>query len=342
MSVIHYDIEYSIVICTYNPDERLLKRCLEAVNNLDTDGITSEVILVDNNSSIPLESLSYVRRYIKKIPSLKTLLVPIQGVNYARMAAISEARGKYIIYFDHDNEPQSNYLQELKKLNTTYPQVGALGPGDVTVDFIDGIEKSIESYARIAFQERHEEAIKFSRVREWQSCYPFGAGLCTYTHLVKEYINLAKKGRFPMPGKGKHLAGVEDRQAVLLCISKGYFAGVSPALQIKQIIPATRANDKYLQQLTYGTAICYDTCIVQVFPEQKDKLKDQIIPELKFFREALKKYLKARWSSDPHKIFDLLEFIGSRAGVYLALNKPVPAAVKKIVTYLKLNQEKHL
>lgn len=337
MSLINYDIDYSIVICTYNPDERLLKRCLHAVYNLDTDGITTEVILVDNNSLIPVESLPYIREYIRKIPFMKALMVAVQGAHYARIAAISEARGKYIIYFDYDSEPKSDYLQELKKLNTKYPQVAALGPGDVTIDFIDGIEKSIESYARIAYREQHEEAIKFSRVREWHACYPLGNGLCTYTFLLKEYISLTRQGKFNLPDrKGKEFTSAEDTQMVLLCISKGYFAGVSPTLQIKHIIPKTRANDKYLQRLAYGTGICYETCLVQVFPKHKNRLKHEIISESKFSRRTLKKFIKARLSSDPHKIFDLVQFIALNAGVYIALHKPVPALIKRIIKYLKL------
>jgi glycosyltransferase involved in cell wall biosynthesis len=337
MPLISYHIDYSIVICTYNPDERLLKRCLNAVYNLDTAGITMELLLADNSSLIPVEGLPYVREYVRKIPSMKTIMVAVQGVNYARIAAVSEAKGKYIIYFDDDNEPASNYLQELKKLNAKYPQVAALGPGDVTVDFIDGIDKSIESYARIAFRERHEETIKFSRVCEWQPCYPFGSGLCTYTVLLKEYINLLRQGKFTMPGrKDKELTSGEDMQMVLLCISKGYFAGVSPTLQIKHIIPKARANDKYLQRLVYGTGICFETSLVQVFPTHKNKLKHEMISQSKFSVQTLKKFIEARLSSDHHKIFDLVQFIALNAGVYLALHKPVPAIVKRIVKYLKL------
>jgi len=336
--LMNYDIDYTMVICTHNPDERLLKRCLHAVYNLDTDGITTEVILVDNNSVVPMESLSMVREYIKKIPSVKTIMVPVQGVNHARIAAIAEARGKYIIYFDYDSEPESSYLQELKKLNAKYPEVAAIGPGDVTIDFIDGVGKSQESYARNAFQERHEEAIKFSSIREWQSCYPLGTGLCIYKFLLKEYVILAKQGKFNMPdGKGKDLSCREDTQMVLLCISKGYFAGVSPDLQIKHIIPETRANDKYLQRLAYGTAVCYETSVLQVFPEHRNKLVHSVISNSKFSRRTLKKFVKARLNPDPHKILELAQFIGLNAGIYLALHKPLPPLVKRIVKYLKLN-----
>ena len=332
-----YDTDYSIVISTYNPDERLLKRCLNAIYNLDTDGITAEVILVDNSSLIPLDGLAFVREFIRKMPSVKIIVVAVQGVNYARMAAVSEAKGKYIIYFDYDNEPESNYLQELKKLNTKYPQVAAIGPGHISVDFIDGIEKSIESYAYMAFQERHEEAIKFSRVCEWDSCYPSGTGLCTSALLLKEYINLTKQGRFTMPGKiGQELCSGEDTQMVMYCISKGYFAGVSPTLLLKHNIPKTRANDKYLQRLVYRAGICYASCLAQVFPKHENKLKQEIISVPKFSVRALKKFIKARWGSDPHKVFDLVQFISLNAGAYLAIHKPVPALIKRIIKQLKL------
>ena len=331
-------VDYSIVICTYNPDERLLKRCLNAVHNLDTTGISTEVILVDNNSQVPVETLSYVRDYLAKIRSMKIMLVVKQGVKYARMAAIEQATGKHIVYFDYDNEPESNYLQALKRLNAQYPQVGALGPGNVVVDFIDGIDKTIESYGRVAFQERHEETIKFAGVPEWQPYYPFGTGLCTFAFLLKEYVQMAKQEKFTMPGrKADQLTSGEDTQMILFCISKGYFAGVSPDLKIKHIIPESRANFKYLQRLAYGTALCYQTCLVQVFPGHKNKLKQQVISESKFSTTALKKYLQARLNSDPVKMFDLIQFISLNAGVYEALAKPVPSPVKKIIKNLKLN-----
>lgn len=338
MTLIKYDIDYSIVICTYDPEERLLKRCLDAVCNLDIDGITTEVILVDNNSTIAVNSLQYVLQFLKKIPFIRTIMVPAQGLKHARIAAIKEARGRHIVFFDSDNEPEKDYLQELKKLNEKFPEVAALGPGDVSVDFIDGIDKKIEDYARIAFQERHEKAIKFSGLREWQSCYPFGTGLCINSFLLKEYVNLSREGRFTMPGRtGNQLTSGDDTQMVLLCISKGYAAGVSPALKIKHIIPETRANYEYLQRLAYGTGLCYETCMVQVFPEYKDELEMKIFSSSKFFRRVLKKYVKVRLNSDPYTIFDLIQFISLNAGAYIALNKPVPASIRQVVKYLKLD-----
>ena len=39
----------SIIICTYNPETAIIKRCLSAVKRLQIIGIEYEVILVENN-----------------------------------------------------------------------------------------------------------------------------------------------------------------------------------------------------------------------------------------------------------------------------------------------------
>jgi hypothetical protein len=143
-----------------------------------------------------------------------------------------------------------------------------------------------------------------------------------------------------MPGRtGNQLASGDDTQMVLLCLSKGYAAGVSPALKIKHIIPEARANYEYLQRLAYGTGLCYETCMVQVFPEYKDELEKKIISRSKFFSRVLKKYVKVRLNSDPHKIFELIQFISLNAGAYIALDKPVPESIKSVIKYLKLDWE---
>ncbi len=337
MSLKKKSIDYSLVISVCNPDERLLKRCLNAIYNLDTTGISTEVILVDNHSGAPVSDLPYVKEFLRKASSFKTIIVPAQGIRNARIGAIKETTGKYIVYFDYDNEPEFDYLQELKKLHTQFPEVGAIGAGDLSVDFIDGIDKKIESYARLAFRERHDTTVKFSGLQEWQSCYPFDAGLCVSSALLKEYASLARDGRFTIPGlNGNQLSVGDDTQMVLLSVNKGYGAGVSPTLKITQTIPAARANYKYLQQYVFSNNFCYENCMSQVFSEYKEKLSHNIISNSKFFRLTINKYFKTIFRPDPDKTFDFIEFISLNAGAYLALNRPVPSPIKMLINYLKL------
>lgn len=330
-------IEYSIVICTYNPDERLLDRCLKAVKNLVSTDTSYEVILVDNNSRIPVKELSCVIDNVVDFENFNLLLVAEQGVGFARMAAIEKAEGEHIIYFDYDNEPKSDYLQELKKLNAQYPNVAVVGPGNVWVDFVDGVDEEIAAYARIAFQEKHQSQFGFSNLKEWQEVYPFGTGMCAKTSILQEYVKEVRAGRYTMPGRtGKKLSGGEDTQMVLHCIKKGFFAGSSPALCLTHMIPSHRANKDYLKKLAYNTSFDYQTCVLQVFPEQRVSIKKSYISGGRFVRKSVKKFLTTMFSSDYTRLFKLARFIGYHEGVYRALNKPVPGLVKLIVRFLKL------
>ena len=329
-------VDYSIIICTYNTDERIMKRCLESVAALDREGITTEVILADNNSLTPAESLGFVRQFFSKIPNMKCILVPQQGVKFARMEAIEKSKGKYIVYIDADNEPESDYLQQLKKLNAQFEQVGAWGPGDITVQFIDNVDKSLESYARTAFQERHESSLKTANLLEWQSCYPFGTGLCILSTVLKEYVVLAKQGKFTSVGhKGKVVSGGEDIQMVMLCIKDGYHAGISPALRLNHLISKEKANKEYLKKLAFGTALSFEPALLQVLPERKSILKERSLSSLVFSAKVAKDLATAK-IGNKRKFFEAIQFIGSQAGAYQALGKPLPGFVKKMITSLKL------
>ncbi len=165
-------IDYSLVICAYNPDNGIFQRCLKAVSQLNRTGITTETIIVDNNSLPPLDGPGLMAAYGASIPGLRIITEQRQGVQYARIAAIKAARGRRLVYFDYDNEPDPAYLQELKKLNDQYPETGAWGPGDVTVEFTGEVNPKLSDYAKRAFQERHEHSLQSAAEKEWQSCYP--------------------------------------------------------------------------------------------------------------------------------------------------------------------------
>jgi len=329
-------IDYSIIICTYNTDERILKRCLESVAALDREGLGTEVILADNNSITPAESLGFVRQTFSKVPNMKGILVSQQGLKHARIEAIEKAKGKYIVFIDADNEPESDYLQQLKKLNAQLEQVGAWGPGNVTAEFMDSIDKSLESYARTAFRERHDTSLKTAGFNEWQPCYPSGTGLCMVSAILKEYVTLAKQGKLTSEGrKGKVLSAGDDLQMVMLGIKNHYHAGVSPDLRLKHLIPKERANKEHLKKLAFGTALWHEPSLLQVFPERKKLIEEKTLSSFAFSSQAAKKLATSKLGS-AKLLFDTADFIGYQSGVYQALNKPLPEMIKKMIKSLKL------
>jgi len=319
------EIDYSVLICTYNPDERLFKRCLNAVNRLSMQDLVIEVIVVDNNSNIPLSSLGYIKQFLKGFPNSQLIVVKEQGLVHARIAGISLAKGSNIIFFDDDNEPDIDYLQELKRLNHDHENVAAWGPGNIAVDFIDGIDGAIEEYAKAAFQYRHEDRTTFANIRSWQDCYPFGTGLCIKATLLKSFNELVRKKIFSMVGRtGDSMGSGEDTQIVLFCVEQGYAAGVSPGLRLMHIIPGKRANFGYLKRLTFGTSVCYSSVIMEVFPDKIQEIKNEIPKRTKLMKLLLKGYYKVLVNPNQEKVLKFINLLAAIKGRYVALDLPVP------------------
>lgn len=331
------NLDYSIVICTYNPDERLLRRCLRAVGNLNVQGLSTEILLIDNNSSVPLNTLPYVQQFLTEMNNLRLITEPAQGLTPARMAGVSAAKGEVIVFFDDDNEPEQNYLQELAFLNREYGHVTAWGPGVIDVEFIDGIDPVIEKFARSTFQERHDSRIEYANTVEWQRCYPFGTGMCVRTEFLKRFEALVSGGSFTMPDRqGNSLSSGGDVQIILTCVKEGKAAGISPGMKLRHIIPGKRANFDYIKRLLYGVYLGGSISRLEVFPEYKEVIIRKLIPASRLSRKVFKKYIKMRFKNKPEKVFDFVMYIAAEAGLYLALGKPVPGIVTGFAKRMKL------
>jgi len=331
------EVNYSIIICTYNPDEVIFRRCLNAVSKLQSNGLKIEVIIVDNNSNIPLLGVDYVSAFISNFQSSKVITVIQQGLNHARIAGILESKGKVILFFDDDNEPKDDYLIALNHLYLNYPQVGVWGPGNIDVDFLSVVEPHLYEVAREAFQERHEQHVTYSNQHSWQSCYPFGTGLSLRKDYCLKYIEGVRAGLFTLSDrKGNELSSGGDTQMIFFVISQGAAAGVSPSLSLTHIVPKKRTTFDYLKRLTYGTSVCYSTCLSEVFPKELHRIKSHLVHPGQFNKKILKKLFLLLFTRDVNKSLSLVSYIGAVYGDYLALKKPVPSLANWALRQLKV------
>ncbi|MBC7566520.1 MAG: glycosyltransferase family 2 protein [Pedobacter sp.] len=331
-----YEVDYSIIICTYNPDRLVFQRCLNAVQKLKSDDLQVEVILVDNNSSIELSEQDYIQAFLKNVPNSRLISVEEQGLSHARRGGILASKGKQVIFFDDDNEPETHYLEAISYLNINYPHVAAWGPGTIDVDFISGINPQLLNEAKQAFQDRHEMQILYSNQRSWQGCYPFGTGLSLRKDYCLEYIDEVDAGHFTLSGrKENELSSGEDTQMIFFVISKGAAAGVAPSLSVTHIVPQKRTNAAYLKRLTYGTSVCYSTCILEVFPDELNRINTHLVSPGKFRNKVLKKMFGLLFTRKIRKSLALIKYIGAVSGDYIALKRPVPAISNWALKILK-------
>lgn len=103
------NLEFSIVIPTYNRPERL-QQCLMSIGVLDYPRDRFEVIVVDDGSQMSLEPV--VDRFESQF-SLRLMRQSNAGPASARNAGAAVAQGHYLVFTDDDCQPAKDWLTAL-------------------------------------------------------------------------------------------------------------------------------------------------------------------------------------------------------------------------------------
>lgn len=104
--------DFSIVVPTYNrPDE--LAHCLKVLSALDYPKDRFEVIVVDDGSDEPAESV--VARWSDKL-RIQCLRQGNGGPGVARNTGVQAAMGRFIAFTDDDCDPKPDWLTQLRKV----------------------------------------------------------------------------------------------------------------------------------------------------------------------------------------------------------------------------------
>ena len=90
----------SIVIPVYNTPCDVLLRCFESLGSLQD--IAYEVLLIDDGSQAPVGQ--FCKEYVKDHPDFRYFYQCNGGVSSARNHGIREAKGKYLMFVDADDE----------------------------------------------------------------------------------------------------------------------------------------------------------------------------------------------------------------------------------------------
>lgn len=278
----------SIITCSYNPDERLLTRLLEAVQNLQIpDGYEMEYILVDNNSATPLHTVeSYASFFRKHTAWARMISEKKPGATHGRVTAYLQSKGDIIVNFDDDNEPQADYLIQIVALRNQYPEVGVWGPGDVTVEFVGTPEAWTQKYALDKLQELHLKEVAISKDFLHFEEIPFGTGMILERRVMESYKDIyeeAERAQVVAEGrKGKSLLCSEDIQMVYMASRHDLAAGRAPQLKLKHLINEYKSNFDYIKRLYYGCSLGGFQVIAQSYPDQKMEAANPLTDTLHF------------------------------------------------------------
>jgi glycosyltransferase involved in cell wall biosynthesis len=102
----------SVVVCTYNRADSLVKTLESVVSQSLPQGIDWEILVIDNNSSD--ETRRVAEDFCLQHPHrVRYLFEPQQGVSHARNAGVRGARGEIVAFIDDDETADAQWLLNL-------------------------------------------------------------------------------------------------------------------------------------------------------------------------------------------------------------------------------------
>ena len=119
-SIIYYSMHLSIVIPAFN-EERLIARCLQSIAaslvENSTPAFTSEIIVVDNNSTDNTANLA-------RQAGAQVIFEPINQIGRARNTGAAVATGEWLLFVDADSVLNPELLADILRLIEDGKSVG--------------------------------------------------------------------------------------------------------------------------------------------------------------------------------------------------------------------------
>jgi len=111
----------SIIIPAYN-EENYIFPCLKSIVEQDFPKKSYEIIVINNNSS------DKTKEIIKNnFPKVRIVDEPKQGLVFARIRGVSEAKSKIIAFTDADTEVSPKWLKTIYTTYQKYPDIAGIG-----------------------------------------------------------------------------------------------------------------------------------------------------------------------------------------------------------------------
>ena len=244
----------SVIICTHNPRLPLLKWAIDSIKTQTLDPAHFEVIVVDNNSSPPLDEAALdpggldFRVIVQKRP----------GLTYARVAGIAAARADLLVFVDDDNHLDARYVANAISIADAEPQIGVFG----------GISEAALDRRLPRWKERLIEHLGVrnygpapitSFEDRWGKWDPIGAGMVARRDVARRFAafvaehddagGLGRRGTSLMSGEDTLLARCGNRL--------GYACSYQPSLSLKHDMSGGRLRLRTLTRTLEGHGRSY-------------------------------------------------------------------------------------
>jgi glycosyltransferase involved in cell wall biosynthesis len=255
-------MDFTVAIPTYNGASRLPELLERLKNQLYTENISWEIIVVDNNSTDHTAKViqSYQKNWQCPYP-LKYCFEEKQGAAYARKRAVLEAKGRLIGFLDDDNYPVSNWVAAAYAFGQKYPQAGAYGSQIHPEWEVEPPSNFCRIAPFLAITERGNVPLLYEKHKK---LLPPSAGLVVRKEAWLENVpsQVILTGRVT----GNMLTS-EDLEMLSYIQKAGWEIWYNPNMEISHRIPSLRLQKEYLIPFFRGIGLSrYVTRMVIIKP----------------------------------------------------------------------------
>ncbi len=234
-------IDFTVVIPTYNSENRISLVLDKLKQQHFTKNIGWEILVIDNNSKD--NTAQIIKNYQENWHyeyKLKYFKEEKQGAGFARQRGIQEANSPLVGFLDDDNIPSANWVQSAYDFAQQHPQGGAFASlitGEFEVQPPPNFER-IKPF--LALTDRGNQPLLYNPALKY---LPPSAGLVVRKKAWLESVpeKCILTGRV----EGSMLTS-EDLEVLGYIQSKGWEIWYNPAMKITHKIPAHRLKREYL------------------------------------------------------------------------------------------------
>lgn len=234
-------IDFTVVIPTYNSETRIGLVLEKLAQQVLTETITWEILVIDNNSTD--NTAKAIKKYQENWQpksKLKYFREEKQGAAFARQRGIQESNAPLIGFLDDDNIPESNWVQEAYNFAQNHLQAGAFG-SLITGDFEIPPPPNFDRIkAFLALTNRGNQPLLYDPRSKY---LPPSAGLVVRKEAWLESVpdHCILGGRID-----DNMLTSEDLEVLAHIQSQGWEIWYNPGMKITHKIPAHRLCRDYL------------------------------------------------------------------------------------------------
>lgn len=281
----------SIIICTYNPDIKILDGVFNSLKKALNYISHYEVLVIDNNSSNNFLSDVKLSSYLNN-DYWKVISESKQGLTPARLRGIVESKNELICFIDDDNFVEENFFNVGIQIANEYPFIGAWS-GQVKLKFeVEPAQWTHKYWGMLVH--RVFNGNKWSNLPHFSETMPCGAGLFVRKQVAEFYFKLHEQGKrnIQLDRSGGSLFSGGDDDLATCSIDIGLGVGLFHELILEHYIPVKRTTREYFLKLAEGIAT--SSIILTSF-------RNQVKPETTSFKRQLANFVRDLFLSNIDK-----------------------------------------